>query len=113
MDERVIIAKNIKLMRKVSDFTQENVASFLGITRSAYSNYELGTRELPLEHMENLADLYGCDAYILYEEDTDVVKKMLTTAFRVDNLSADDMAQVTAFKRMVKNSLMMDNLLSK
>ena len=113
MDERLIIAKNIKLMRKVSDFTQENVASFLGITRSAYSNYEFGTRELPLEHMENLADLYGCDAYILYEEDTDVVKKMLTTAFRVDNLSADDMAQVTAFKRMVKNSLMMDNLLSK
>ena len=113
MDERLIIAKNIKLMRKVSDFTQENVASFLGITRSAYSNYELGTRELPLEHMENLADLYGCDAYILYEEDTDVVKKMLTTAFRVDNLSADDMAQVTAFKRMVKNSIMMDNLLSK
>lgn len=38
---------------------------------------------------------------------------MLTTAFRVDNLSADDMAQVAAFKRMVKNSLMMDNLLSK
>lgn len=113
MDERLIIAKNIKLMREVSDFTQENVASFLGITRSAYSNYELGTRELPLEHMENLADLYGCDAYILYEKDTDVVKNMLTTAFRVDNLSADDMAQVAAFKRMVKNSLMMDNLLSK
>ena len=113
MDERLIIAKNIKLMREVSDFTQENVASFLGITRSAYSNYELGTRELPLEHMENLADLYGCDANILYEEDTDVIKNMLTTAFRVDNLSADDMAQVAAFKRMVKNSLMMDNLLSK
>lgn len=113
MDERLIIAKNIKLMREVSDFTQENVASFLGITRSAYSNYELGTRELPLEHMENLADLYGCDAYILYEENTDVVKNMLTTAFRVDNLSADDMAQVAAFKRMVKNSLMMDILLSK
>lgn len=113
MDERLIIAKNIKLMRDVSDFTQENVASFLGITRSAYSNYELGTRELPLEHMENLADLYGCDAYILYEENTDVVKNMLTTAFRVDNLSADDMAQVAAFKRMVKNSLMMDILLSK
>lgn len=113
MDERLIIAKNIKLMREFSDFTQENVASFLGITRSAYSNYELGTRELPLEHMENLADLYGCDAYILYEEDTDVVNNMLTTAFRVDNLSAEDMAQVAAFKRMVKNSLMMDNLLSK
>ena len=25
------------------------------------------------EYMENLADLYGCDAYILYEENPDVV----------------------------------------
>ena len=46
MDERLIIAKNIRLMREVSDFTQENVASFLGINRSAYSNYELGTRRV-------------------------------------------------------------------
>ena len=44
MDERLIIAKNIRLMREVSDFTQENVASFLGINRSAYSNYELGVQ---------------------------------------------------------------------
>ena len=39
MEERLIIAKNIKLMREASNYTQENVASFLGIGRSAYSNY--------------------------------------------------------------------------
>ena len=101
MEDRLIIAKNIKLLRQASNYTQENVASFLGIGRSAYSNYESGDRELPLSCMEKLADLYGCDAY------------MLATAFRVDNLSPADMEQIAAFKRVVKNSLMMDTMLSK
>lgn len=113
MEERLIIAKNIKLLRQASNYTQENIASFLGIGRSAYSNYESGDRELPLSCMEKLADLYGCDAYMLYEENESVIEDMLATAFRVDNLSPADMEQIAAFKRVVKNSLMMDTMLSK
>lgn len=113
MEERLIIAKNIKLLRQASNYTQENVASFLGIGRSAYSNYESGDRELPLSCMEKLADLYGCDAYMLYEENESVIEDMLATAFRVDNLSPADMEQIAAFKRVVKNSLMMDTMLLK
>ena len=71
------------------------------------------TRELPLSCMEKLADLYGCDAYMLYEENESVIEDMLATAFRVDNLSPADMEQIAAFKRVVKNSLMMDKMLSK
>lgn len=113
MEERLIIAKNIKLLRQASNYTQESVAFFLGIGRSAYSNYESGDRELPLSCMEKLADLYGCDAYMLYEENESVIEDMLATAFRVDNLSPADMEQIAAFKRVVKNSLMMDKMLSK
>ena len=113
MEERLIIAKNIKLLRQASNYTQENVASFLGIGRSAYSNYESGDRELPLSCMEKLADLYGCDAYMLYEENESVIEDMLATAFRVDNLSPADMEQIATFKRVVRNSLMMDTMLSK
>ena len=113
MEDRLVIAKNIKLLRQASNYTQENVASFLGIGRSAYSNYESGDRELPLSCMEKLADLYGCDAYMLYEENESVIEDMLATAFRVDNLSPADMEQIAAFKRVVKNSLMMDTMLSK
>ena len=113
MEERNIIARNIKRMREASNYTQVSVATFLGIGRSAYSNYEAGLRELPLEHMEKLADLYGCDAYLMYEEDVDLVENMLATAFRVDNLTASDMEQIATFKKVVKNSLMMDSMLSK
>ncbi len=113
MNERSVIAKNLKQMRETSGFTQERVAGFLDIGRSAYANYEAGTRDLPLHLMEKLADLYGCEIYLLYEEDADVVENMLTTAFRVDDLSVEDMHQVAAFKRIVKNSLKMDLLLKK
>ena len=112
MNERAIISKNIKRMREACRFTQEQVSQFLGIGRSAYSNYETGDRELPLEVMEKLADLYGCDLLLLYEEDADIVKNMLTTAFRVDDLSADDMKQIADFKAVVKNYLKMDLLLN-
>ena len=113
MNERIIISENIKRMREASKFTQEQVSKFLGIGRSAYSNYETGDRELPLEIMEKLADLYGCDMFLLYEENADVVKNMLTTAFRVDNLSAEDMKQLADFKAVVKDYLKMDLLLKK
>ena len=113
MEERMLIADNIRRMREVSGYTQENVAGFLDIGRSAYANYEAGEREIPLAVMEKLADLYGCELYDLYTEDEAALAGMLVTAFRVDTLSPEDMAQVAAFKRIVKNSLKMDNLLAR
>ena len=113
MDERLLIARNFKRMRDVSGYTQENVAAFLGVGRSAYANYESGDREMPLHLMEKLADLYGCELLDLYTEDESALSNMLVTAFRVDSLSPEDMAQLAAFKRIVKNSLKMDTLLAR
>lgn len=108
MEERMIIANNIKRLRDASGFTQDVVAKYLEIKRSAYSNYESGAREIPFVLMEKLADLYGCDMYDLYSENEKVIENMLATAFRVDSLSAHDMEQIASFKRIVKNSLKMD-----
>lgn len=113
MEERQIISANIKRLREAGGFTQDHVASFLGITRSSYSNYETGSREIPFPVMNQLSDLYGCDMFELYTEDNKVMESMLVTAFRVDNLTPDDMQQLAAFKRIVKNSLKMDALLAR
>lgn len=113
MTEKEIVAANLKRLREANGFTQEHVANFLNIGRSAYSNYETGDREAPLEVMEKLCNLYGCELYMVYEEDADVVKNMLATAFRVDDLSAEDMKQVADFKCVVKNYLKMEMLLAR
>ncbi len=51
----------MKLLRSANEMTQEQVADYLGIHRSAYSNYEDGRREPPIEILGNLANLWGCD----------------------------------------------------
>lgn len=113
MEEKDILARNIKRLRVANDFTQEKVADFLGIGRSAYANYEAGTREIPIDIIERLADLFGCDTFLLYEDNEVAVNEMLTTAFRVDNATPEDMAAIADFKRMVKNYLMIDRKLAK
>ena len=113
MEEKTLIASNVKQMREASGYTQENVADFLGVKRSAYANYEAGDRVIPLTLLEKLADLYGCELFDLYTEDQSSLASMLVTAFRVDELSSEDMEQIAAFKRIVKNSLKMDNLLER
>lgn len=113
MTERVAVAVNLKCLREANGYTQERLADYLGIGRSAYSNYESGAREVPLNVLERLADLYGCELFSLYEENGDVRDMMLATAFRVDDLSSDDMEQLAAFKRVVKNYMKMDMLLKR
>lgn len=104
------IGDNLKSLREANKFTQENVARYLGIGRSAYSMYESGDREMPLELMEKAAELFGCDLDVLFEEDAKAIESALTCAFRVDNLKPEDMEQIAHFKGIVKNYLKMNNL---
>ena len=37
---------------------QKEVAAILGIDQRVYSNYEIGKRDIPLNHLMTLADFY-------------------------------------------------------
>lgn len=51
--------ERIKNLREDSDKTQQNLADYLNITRSAYSNYENGIRDIPIEVLSAIADYYN------------------------------------------------------
>ena len=53
------IGKNLKLLRKQKNLTQNEIADVLNITRQAYCRYENDQRELPLDALCCLADFYG------------------------------------------------------
>ncbi len=108
-----IVGDNLKKLRDANRFSQEQVASFLGINRSTYSNYESGDREAPLDVLEKASDLFGCELHLLFEEDDAIVDNMLTCTFRVDNLADSDMAEIASFKNVVKNYLKLNQLLAK
>lgn len=59
----------IKIMRDLredKDFTQEQVARYLGISQTMYARYERGANEMPIRHLIKLCDLYQVSSdYIL------------------------------------------------
>lgn len=108
-----MVGRNLKLLREANGFTQQQMSSFLDINRSTYANYETGEREIPLDILEKAASVFGTELDVLFEEDEDAVKSMLVCAFRADNLSAEDMHEVAAFKSLVLNYLKINRLLEK
>lgn len=112
MEEKMVVGRNLKALREANGYTQEQVANFLGIGRSAYANYEAGERETPMEVMERASELFGCELALLFDEDEQAVKNMLVCAFRADNLSVSDMKEVAAFKNIVLNYMKMERLMA-
>lgn len=51
--------ERLKELRKNAKLNQKQVADVLGLTVSAYGNYELGQREPNIESLCKLADYYG------------------------------------------------------
>lgn len=109
-NQNEIVGANLKRMREYLGYTQDVVARALGIGRSAYSNYESGDREMPYDLVEKASDFFGCDAYLLFEEDVQAQNEMLATTFRIDGLSESDCEEIIRFKDLVKTSLKLDRI---
>lgn len=105
-----IVANNLKKLRETARYTQDQVAQILGLSRSAYSNYEAGTREVPYDIIERASDLYGCDMEILFYENENVDSLIMASAFRIEGLSAEDSKEIIRFKDIVKSYIKMESL---
>ncbi|MDE7340267.1 MAG: helix-turn-helix domain-containing protein [Lachnospiraceae bacterium] len=50
--------ERLRNLREDSDMTQAQVGKYLHITQRSYAHYEAGTREIPIEILIELANLY-------------------------------------------------------
>lgn len=50
--------EHIRNLREDNDLTQAQVGEIIGISQRAYSHYEAGTRDIPIEMLIKLADYY-------------------------------------------------------
>ncbi len=101
-------ASNLKKLREAAHYTQEDVAHALGISRSAYSNYESGDRETPYDILEKASNLFGCDMYVFFEDNANVDDLILASAFRIDGITPDDTREIMRFKEIVKAYMKME-----
>lgn len=53
-----IVGERLKLLRERDNIKQKDIAEYLNITQQVYSRYETGGNELPLHHLEKLAEYY-------------------------------------------------------
>ncbi|MCI8397251.1 MAG: helix-turn-helix transcriptional regulator [Clostridia bacterium] len=60
----------IKDLREDKDLGQKNLSEVLNISQVAYSYYELGRRNIPVDTICKIADFYGTSVdYLLYRTD--------------------------------------------
>lgn len=107
------ISRNLKKLRETARYTQDEVAHALGITRSAYSNYESGDRVMPYDVIEKASDFFGCDMMVLFEDNENVDAMILASAFRIDGIAPEDAGEIMRFKDIVKSYLKMEAIEAK
>jgi len=100
----------MKALREKFDYVQEDVAKFLGVSRELVSMYETGEREIPLEVIEKLGDVFCIDPEAFFAETLEEAIAQVAFAFRKDQMDPADLEQIAAFGKIVKNYLKIQKL---
>lgn len=112
METNNFLSKNIRDLRNKFGYTQAFIAEYLNITASAVNQYENDARTIPESVVEKLALLFNVDEYELYEASPEKQLVINSFAFRADELTADDMQQISKFKKVITNYLNMSKALA-
>lgn len=100
----------IKGLRNKYGYTQDKVAEFLGVKREMISFYENGEREIPLDVLEKLSDLFGTGLEVFFVENVEEALAEVVFAFRKNDFDEEDMDAMAAFGKIVKNYLKINRL---
>ena len=94
------IGVRLKELRENSNYTQEQIASYLGINQGQLSKIENGNRSLNLSLLDKICSLYNCShEYILMESDEYSIPKV---AFR-NSENFVDLNVVAKMNQIIEN----------
>jgi len=104
-----LIGRKLQEARKKSGLTQLQVAELVGINKVQLSYYETATREINLNILEKLANLYGfkIDYFISGNE---IKEPEIQIAFRGEILCNEDLETITWGKIFLNNLCEMNDL---
>ena len=99
-DDRKIMGERLREAREYIGFSQDQVATFLGVPRSALSLMETGQRKVDALELKKLAGLYKRSVAYFTGEETDEVSfgaDVNHLARKVSELSPDDREELGRF----------------
>lgn len=105
--EKMILGERLKELRTKFGYTQADISSLLGVDQSLISKYESGERQVSVDTLEKLGDLYCCDLV----HTPPVVSPAIQVAFRASSIDASNMKAIQTVNRVVLNSVFMADLL--
>ena len=71
------LAKNIKSIREEKNLKQIEVATYIGVDKSAYSKIEKGTRSLNIEELQKMAELFNMSTDQILNYDGTIPKEVI------------------------------------
>src|ERR1700687_754734 len=100
-EDRKPLGERLREAREYLGFSQDQVATFLGVSRSALSLMESGQRKVDALELKKLAGLYkrplGFFTGEEGEEDASISADVKHLARKVSDLSADDREELARF----------------
>ena len=99
------IYEKLKMMREKAGLRQGQIADYLGVTQAFISKVESGERNLTVDQLENLVNLYGYSLAVFADMEQDA--HPIQFAFRAQNVSQDDLRIIADIGKIAINSRFM------
>lgn len=104
--------ENLKLLRERCRYTEDDICQFLSLPASEYAAVEKGDKEISMEALEKLSDLYNVDEFDIIAEKPEHLRANAVLAFKKQG-DIKDLNEIAQFHRIVKNYVMMCDVLDK
>lgn len=101
MDNVTLASRRFKELRENNKFSQAQLASFLNIDQSYVSKFEKGERNINVDVLEKMCNLFGCT--LKYFENEDEKYEPMSIAFRSNNLQSEDLEAISAINKVALN----------
>jgi transcriptional regulator with XRE-family HTH domain len=96
-----VIGKNIRTLRHQRGWSQEDVASRLGISIPAFSKIETGVTDINLSRLEQIANIYEVDVVQIIAIDTEVVEQQPSNLSIMQKRLLDRETEIVNLQRKV------------
>lgn len=103
------VYEKLRIMREEAGLRQGQIAEYLGVTQTFISKVETGERNLTVDQLERLVNLYGysLDAFAGEEHEIHPIR----FAFRAQEVSQDDLRAIAEIGKIAINSRFMTRIL--
>lgn len=104
-----VVSVRIKMLRKESKLTQEQLANYLEVDQSLVTKLENGTRSPNVTLIDKICSLFGCtEEYLMGESDEYIP---LNFSFRSSTIEAEDLQSIAVVNKIAMNLRFMDELI--